>query len=331
MFLGIEFGGTKLQVAVGSGRGEPFVAFRRAEARPQDGAEGIRRQVQEIARPLIEEHALRGIGIGFGGPVDSEAGRTIVSHQVEGWRGFPLVEWCREALGLPAALGNDSDMAGLAEARFGAGQGHRIVFYTNVGSGIGGALVIDGDVYPGSRGVASEIGHLRPGLECTGAQQTLESIASGWGITAAVQRRVGDAVVARQGAGHDAFGLAQPTMDVDDLLVRCGGQAEHLTTKIIGEAAADGNALARQAFDRACRAYGWAIGQVGTLLAPGVVVVGGGVALVGEELWLKPLRQYVHQYVIPPLAGTFEIVAAKLGEEVVLHGALALAAGRLEG
>jgi glucokinase len=330
MFLAIEIGGTKLQVAVGRGNGEPLVAIQRAEARPQEGAEGIRRQILEIGRPLIEQYAVRGIGIGFGGPVQSAAGRTIVSHQVEGWKDFPLGDWCRENFGLPAALGNDSDMAGLAEARFGAGEGNRIVFYTNVGSGIGGALVIDGEVYPGSRGVASELGHLRPGLECTGSNQTLEAVASGWGITAAVQRAVGDAVLARQAADSDALGAADPAADADSLLSRCHGRMEQLTTKIVAEAALDGNALARAAFDRACHAYGWGIAQMATLLAPGIVVVGGGVALAGEELWFKPLRQYVRQYVFPPLAGTFDVVPAKLGEEVVLHGALALAASRLQ-
>ena len=97
----------------------------------------------------------------------AESGRTIVSHQIDGWQDFPLGDWCRQTLGRPAVLGNDSDLAGLGEARFGAGRGHRIVFYSNVGSGIGGSLVVDGELYRGGRGVASEIGHLRPGLECS--------------------------------------------------------------------------------------------------------------------------------------------------------------------
>ncbi|NUQ66356.1 MAG: ROK family protein, partial [Pirellulales bacterium] len=278
---------------------------------PRAGAEGIRRQIEALARPLIGRHAIRAIGIGFGGPVDSVSGRTIKSHQVEGWDDFPLTDWCRRTLGLPAALGNDSDMAGLAEARFGAGQGQRIVFYTNVGSGIGGALVIDGEVYPGHRGVASEIGHLRPGLDCATSSQTLESLASGWGITETVR-------MALRNPSH-------PANDIDDLVARCSGRPDRLDTRLIARAAAEGNRIARDALDRACRAYGWGIAQMATLLAPSIVVVGGGVALVGEDLWFKPLRAYVSQYVFPPLAATFQIVPAKLGEEVVLHGALAMA------
>lgn len=319
MYLAIEIGGTKIQAAVGSGQGDPLVAIRRARARPEEGAAGIRRQIEEVGRPLIRDYAVRAIGIGFGGPVDSAAGRTITSHQVEGWNDFPLVDWCREQFALPAVLGNDSDLAGLAEASFGAGKGKPIVFYTNVGSGIGGALVLAGDIYPGSNGIASELGHLRPGLDCLDPHETLEAVASGWGISQAVRRQL-------EVPGE--IGPAAEAADRADLLARCGGDANALSTKQIAEAALAGNGLACAAFDRACRAYGWAIAQMATLLAPGVVVVGGGVALVGEELWFRPLRQYVRQYSFPPLLDTFAVVPAQLGEEVVLHGALALARGQ---
>ena len=134
------------------------------------------------------------MGIGFGGPVDADTGRTILSHHVEGWSDFPLADWCRQTLGVPATIGNDSDLAGLGEARFGAGQGARIVFYSNVGTGIGGALVIGGQLHRGSCGIASELGHLRPGLQCEGPDQTLESIAAGWGIAAAAAALLGEPV-----------------------------------------------------------------------------------------------------------------------------------------
>jgi glucokinase len=313
MFLGIEIGGTKLQLGVGRGDGSTLVALERLAVKPGNGAEGIRQQIAEAARPLIARHGIQAIGFGFGGPVDAARGRTIISHQVEGWRDFPLADWCRETLGLPALVANDSDSAGLAEARFGGGRGHRIVFYSNVGSGIGGALVIDGRLYPGSHGVASELGHLRPGLECADAQQTVESLASGWGITSAVRKCLGEPEPTNRPA-------------IEDLLQRCGHQPERLTTQVIGQAAAAGNELARQVLQQACRVYGWAIAQMLTLLAPNAVVIGGGVSLVGEDLWMRPLRQHVDRYVFPPLVGTFALVPAQLGEEMVVHGVLALAA-----
>jgi len=317
MLLGIEIGGTKLQLGVGTGDGPPLAALERLDVKPQHGAEGIRRQIEEAAKPLIERHGVTRIGIGFGGPVDCGRGRVIVSHQVEGWKDFPLVEWCEKTLGLPTLLANDSDSAGLAEARFGGGKGHRVVFYNNIGSGIGGALVIDGQLYQGGGGVASEIGHLRPGLEAERPDQDLESIASGWAIAAHARQLIQE-------------GRFQPEQ-TSDLVARCEGAIERLDTRILARAAEAGNALALTVFDRACRAAGWALAQAITLLAPSAVVMGGGVALAGETVFLGPLRRYVDRYMFPPLLGTYRIVPAALGEEVVVHGVLAMAGARVGG
>ena len=187
------------------------------------------------------------------------------------------------------------------------------------GSGIGGALVIDGDLFRGGCGIAAELGQVRPGLEAQQPSDTIESMASGWGITAQVRARL---------ASRD-FGTEDPRtaqLDASDLIRRAGGRPDRLNTKLIARAAEEGNHLAQGVFDRACRTFGWGIAQVVTLLSPNVVVIGGGVSLVGENLFLMPLRDYVNRYVFPPLAGTFEIRRASLGEEVVLHGVLALAA-----
>jgi len=178
MFLGIEIGGTKLQLGVGRGDGSLLVSLERAIVNPARGAEGIREQIERIGLTLIARHPIDAIGIGFGGPVDRRAGRTITSHQIEGWDDFPLADWCRSLFNLPVVLANDSDSAGTAEARFGAGKGRRVVFYINVGSGIGGALVIDGKPHSGGLGVAAEVGHLRPGLAADTPDQTVESLAS---------------------------------------------------------------------------------------------------------------------------------------------------------
>ena len=320
MYLGIEIGGTKLQLAVGPGDGSPLIDFTRAEIHPEDGAGGILRHVETLGRQLIERHQPRAIGIGFGGPVDAEAGRTVISHQVEGWTDFALVDWCRETFGLPAALSNDADAAGLAEAFFGAGRGgapgtpRHVVFYVTVGSGIGGALVIDGRVYSGGHGIASEIGHLRPGLDAGDPRATVESFSSGFGIAAAGRRWLSHENVDDPAAA--------------DLLARCDGRIEQLSGRMVIEAAAAGNAAAQRIFfGRGVQTLGWAIAQVITIVAPQVVVVGGGVPLAGEQMFFEPLRHHVARYVFPPLAHAYSIVPAALGEEVVVHGALAVARG----
>ena len=107
---------------------------------------------------------------------------------------------------------------------------------------------------------------------------------------------------------------------------RCSGDVEQLTAKVIAQAAAEGNEVARDVMQHACDALGLAIAQAITLVAPEVVIVGGGVTLVGEQMFFAPLRRAVDRFVFPPLAGSFSILPARLGELVVVHGALALAA-----
>jgi glucokinase len=303
MFLGIEIGGTKLQFGVGAADGQ-IKRLERADVDLAQGAEGIRRQIAAMAAPLIAEHNVAAIGFGFGGPVDATTGRIVKSHQVDGWDDFPLVNWTRETLGLPAALANDSDMAGLGEAHFGAGRGKKIVLYSNVGTGIGGSLVINGRVYAGSRGIASEIGHLRPGVVAEEPETIVEAVASGPAIAAAAETDEG---------------LAAEIRRRSDVI------SGRFSAKMVAELAAAGNNAALSILRRATQTYGWAIAQAITLVSPEVVVIGGGVSLIGNAFFFDPLRKEVKRYVFPPLRGTYEIVPAALGEEVVVHGALALA------
>ena len=312
MFLAIEIGGTKLQLAVGNAESDSLLQLERRDVYPEHGAEGIRKQIAQTAPGLISAHGVRSIGIGFGGPVDPYNGKIIRSYHVEGWVDYPLKAWCEQSLGIPSYLGNDSDLAGLGEANFGAGKGSQVVFYSNVGTGIGGALVIDGQLYLGGSGGAGEIGHFRPSIQADTPDQIIESHSSGWGMTAVVRHRL----------EHPHSGDAPW---ISDILQRCDGKPENLTAKILAAAFSEGNALAADVFEQGIRMYGWALAQAITLLGPNVVVIGGGVPLVGETFYLAPLRQQIDRYVMEPRRDTYEVKPAALGEEVVLHGALALA------
>ena len=95
---------------------------------------------------------------------------------------------------------------------------------------------------------------------------------------------------------------------------------------MVAQAAADGNEVAREVLAHACQALGWGIAQAITLVSPEVVVVGGGVSLMDETLFLRPLRVEVERYVFPPMIGAYELLPAQLGEQVVVHGAVAAAA-----
>lgn len=301
MLLGIEIGGTKLQFGVGPGDGTLVGGVLRLNVDRAAGAAGIREQIEAAGRELIARHGVTAVGIGFGGPVDAAGGRTITSHQIAGWDDFPLVDWCRQTLGVPCSLGNDADLAALAEARYGAGRGLDPVFYVTVGTGIGGGFVQAGRLYHGHGPAAAEIGHLRPGPTSVSPYDTVESIASGLGIERAAERLRDDEIFA-------------------------GLEVQTLTARELAWAAARGHVASHRVLDHAITTLGWALAQMITLLAPQAVVVGGGVALVGEEQFYIPLRAAVARYVFPPLAGSYRILAPALGEAMVVHGALAIAA-----
>ncbi len=332
MYLGIEIGGTKLQLGVGTGEGPPLIALERRTVERTRGADAIREQILKAGRQLFDKFPIERIGYGFGGPVNSATGRVITSHQVAGWTDFPIVDWTREAFGVPVRLGNDCDVAALAEASYGAGRGHGTVFYITVGTGIGGGLVIDGHSQGAGRLAIAEIGHLRPGPLASDSHLTVESLAAGPGIEAAARAHVtGQArhpliVAGGFGAQDIDVNWSAAENDTDDLLCRCLGNVEQLTAKQIAQAAAQGNQIAKAALHQAHVALGWAIAQMVTLLSPHIVVIGGGVSLMGEELFFEPLRQQVRRFVFPPLADSIQLVPAALDEEVVVHGAIALAA-----
>jgi glucokinase len=323
MLLGIEIGGTKLQLGVGNGDVPELAELVRCNVEPAAGAAGIRTQIAGVVAELRQRHAFERVGFGFGGPVRGAAGRTITSHQIVGWDDFPLADWSRDALGLPAVVGNDCDVAALAESRYGAGRGRHIVLYVTVGTGIGGGLVVDGTIYGTDRPAAIEIGHLRPGFAALSPGATVEELASGRGIEEAARAWLEGA--SRVRAGATTVFRERNSDDAADLTARCGGNADALTARAVAEAAATGNTAAAAVLRQATDALGWAVAQAVTLLSPEVVVIGGGVSLMGESLFLQPVREAVRQHVFAPLADAFEIVPASLGETVVVHGALALA------
>jgi glucokinase len=310
MYLGIEIGGTKLQVGLGTGQGS-LISLERTQADADGGREAICEQIIPLCKSALKLGGFKlgdvdAVGIGFGGPVEPTTGKVITSHQVTGWEDFPLVSWVTRELSIPAVLGNDSDLAGLAEAHFGAGAGRSRVVYMNIGSGIGGAMVIDGSLYMSQGAGASEIGHLRmKPAQANAPWQTLEDLASGWSLARSAQR------AAQQ---HP-----------DSILAKLvDGQLDRIRTETLTEAVDDHDPVAIEIWHRAIEHWGVALANVITLLHPEVVILGGGVSQAGELLF-DPLRREVDKQVFAPFRDSYDLVPAGLGEEVVVHGALKLA------
>ena len=339
MFLGIEIGGTKLQVGVGSGREPRLVEILQQNVRPEAGAAGILEDVSAMGRSLLHRHTVTAVGIGFGGPIDCITGRCLKSHHVAGWDDFPLSSWAAGAFSLPVAIGNDCDVAGLGESTWGAGKGTRCMLYVTVGTGIGGGLILDGKIHQGFGLGAAEIGHLRPGLHAESPDQIVEAWSAGWGIAEECQARLGEPMTHRLGdirrnrAPRNEEDVRQRLIELEelqeryagDLLERCNGNVPLLTTKMVAEAAKAGNLIAQDVMADATRCLGWALAQAMTLIAPEVIVIGGGVSEIGEEHFLRPLRDQIAKYVFPVFAPHVKLAPALLGKEVVVHGAVALA------
>ena len=358
MYLGIEIGGTKLQIGIGDGIHKELIDMVRFDVDPARAAPGILEQIEQGTRALLQKHsatcsddsqtqAITAIGVGFGGPVDSERGVAVTSHQVAGWNKFPLAQWCRNNFGLPTSVGNDCDCATLAETRLGAGclivdgkkDSTNSLFYVTVGTGIGGGCTLGGnllgsDTQLGIRPAIAEIGHLRPGPQSDKSEMTVESVSSGLGIANSVRSRISGAIAGSTvgSTGVDGVRIVETENEfLRDLLLRCDGDVAKLNGRMVGQAAAEGNEIAQSAIDHGIEVLGWAIAQTITLLAPEMIVVGGGVSLLGEHDFFRPLRKSIDKYVFPILKDSFQVVPAALGEEVVVQGAIILAANQATG
>ena len=244
--LGIEIGGTKLQLGIGDGLGR-LKALKRLRVEPSGRAGGILGQIKSAVPALLETTELtvgdiKAAVVGFGGPVDTARGQTITSYQVAGWDDLPLANWVREHLGVPeVGIENDSDSAGLAEARIGAGLGHSPVLYMNIGSGIGGALVVAGQNYRGCGYGALEIGHLQVIIETSEGPRVaeLEQVASGWAIARSARIEVEHSLEVRR---------SDSTM-----LSLALGRPDVITAEIVAKAAQAGDLVAASILDRAVR------------------------------------------------------------------------------
>src|SRR5438876_6308085 len=269
MFVGIETGGTKVQVGVGPGDGT-ITQLWRGRVDVAAGAEGILRQVADAIPPVLSQAGLErrqilGVGLGFGGPIDDATRGVLKSHQVGGWDGFPLADWAEKELGWPCAIGNDADVAGLGEALFGAGKGLSPIFYMTIGSGIGGGLIIDQKIYRGAGKGAAEVGHLR--MPQRDGSIKLEALCSGWGIESTAKSVLGSQVTCAQ----------------------------------LAERARTGDDEVRRFLDSRWSILADAICHVIALVCPRRVIIGGGVSMMADSLF-TPLRQRVAERVFAPFA-----------------------------
>ena len=301
-YLGLEIGGTKIQLRAENEQGELLWQERFAAG---SNARQIRQQIERIIRQRGPDAPLHAVGVGFGGPINYQTGRISQSFHVEGWQEFGLTHWLKTRLDCPVYADNDANVAALGEALRGVGHPFQQVYYVTIGSGVGSGYVRDGAILHGRPPGEWEIGHLRLDQQGT----SLQSVASGWGI---------DERIRRQAVHHPASTLArQASRDP-------GFEARHL-----GFALDQHDAFAGHILAETVRALAWALSHVIHLVHPQVLVLGGGVTGLGERFRLA-IEQSLSAYVMPSFQPLPPLLLSGLGEQVVPIGAIELAKQQLK-
>jgi glucokinase len=270
-------------------------------------------------RALLAENGARptAVGVSFGGPVDYAAGRVRLSHHVEGWQGVPLRDQAAAAFDAPACIDNDANCGALAEWRLGAGaasveaQATGSLLYVTVSTGIGGGWVVNGEVYRGANSMAGEIGHTNAdpdGPPCIcGRRGCVEVMACGPAIAAAARARV---------EADPASGAALREM--------AGGDPGAITAALVAQAASQGDTLSAGVLLAAARYLGNGLGNAASLMAPGLIVLGGGVTKSGAAWWAE-VRRAASANTLPEVV--VNLAPTQLGDDAPLWGAALLAAG----
>ena len=298
MILAVDIGGTQFRVAIADESGQLLRVIRR-QTFAEGGAGWMIEQVIGLGRDLTREHDVHAIGIGFGGPVDFVGQRIVNSTHIEGWDDVQLPKILKSELGVPAVVDNDANAGALGEFRFGAGRGLSSVVYYTISTGIGGGIILNGQVHRGANGYAGELGHVpllkgRPRCAC-GNLGCLEALCSGPAIAKRGRRR-----------------MRQPG----------------LTARDVFDAARAGDQVALGVVDDTARYLGMGMATTINTLAPEAVIVGGGVSRAGRVLF-EPLRRHVNQCVMPVHRRSVRILPAKRGDNAVLLGAVAMVEGLL--
>jgi len=274
------------------------------------GWQTLPRLVELVRSVWPDGHSVAGIGVAVPGPVDPFRGVVLRAPSIPGWENLPLREILSETLRAPVYIGNDANVAALGEWVYGAGQGHQDMIYMTISTGIGGGLIVNGQLLLGASGLAGELGHvtvLPDGPLCScGRRGHLEALASGPSIASWVKEQLKNGV--------------------PSLL----NQETQLSAAQIAAAATKGDELAQAAFERAGAYLGQALADYINIFNPSAVILGGGVSNSGELL-LAPIRKIIQRQVYSHhFLDKLKLTTAALGDEAGLLGALALAQGLAE-
>ncbi len=302
--IGVDLGGTQMRAA----RFDSSLHLLDRVAEPTNahaGPQTVQTRLLDLIDRVIPNGAnnLLGIGVSAPGPINPRAGIIISPPNLPGWETVPLRKLIEDRFGVTTYLGNDANVAALAEATRGAAQGYKFIVYLTVSTGIGSGIIDEGHLVLGTNGLGAEAGHMA--LVVNGKVSTLEKEAAG-------------PAIARKAIARLRDGAQSRIRDLAD------GDLDAVTAKTVGEAAADGDTLAVELIRESGRLVGLGVATLMHLFNPQIIVVGGGVSETGDLLF-EPMREAVRANTLDEAYWQHvPIVQAALGDNVALVGAAAL-------
>ena len=308
--LGIDVGGTNIVAGTVAEDGSEILGLVSEPTLPEQGPDNVVQRIVKLARASMAEargKEIAGVGIGSPGPLDTRRGVVLLTPNL-GWTDMPLRDRIAGALGLPATLDNDANCAIFGEWWRGAARGADYVVGLTIGTGVGGGIVLHGDIYHGASDFAGEIGHMTidsTGRRCKcGNYGCLEAYASG------------PAIAARAVEGIQAGAETSLPRYVN-------GDLQRITAQVVYEAAHDGDEYALEMVRDTAKFLGAGVANIINIFNPQVVVICGGVTLAGDKLFV-PLRSEVKRRAFKPAVAVCRIVPGELPGTAGVYGAVAV-------
>ena len=305
VIIGVDLGGTQIRVAR---LDENLQILQREKTltKDEEGLDATLNRIKELIHKVLpdDDTKVAGIGVSAPGPLNPETGVIVRPPNLKGWVDVPLADILNEEFNVPVFVGNDANVAALAETVLGAARGYRHVIYITVSTGIGSGIIIDGHLLLGKAGLAAEAGHV-PIVVDDGVVSSLEKEAAG---TALAQKA---RIMLENGTESIMYDMVEGDFDKVDAV-------------IINEAAKQGDALALGIVERAGFIIGLGVTALLHLFNPEIIVIGGGVSKIGDLLF-DTIHETVQEHALDEeYWKNLKIVSAELGGNVSVIGAATL-------
>ncbi|MCY7080414.1 ROK family glucokinase [Streptococcus oralis] len=311
--IGIDLGGTSIKFAILTQEGEIQEKWSIKTNILDEGSHIVDDMIESIQHRLdllgLSSTDFRGIGMGSPGVVDREKGTVIGAYNLN-WKTLqPIKEKIEKALGIPFFIDNDANVAALGERWMGAGDNQPDVVFMTLGTGVGGGIVAEGKLLHGVAGAAGELGHITVDFDqpiaCTcGKKGCLETVASATGIVNLTRRYADE-------------------YEGDATLKRLIDDGEEVTAKTVFDLAKEGDDLALIVYRNFSRYLGITCANIGSILNPSTIVIGGGVSAAGEFL-LQGVQKVYDENTFPQVRTTTKLALATLGNDAGVIGAASL-------